>query len=289
MPGTAPIHIIGATGRSGLALCHALTAQGRSIVPVVRNLPRWQANGLAASVRIAHLEQNPAALRAALADAKSIVLTAHARHLPAVLAAAPTGARIVALGSTRIFTRWPDAHARGVMEGARAFAHSGRNGVLLHPTMIYGAQGEDNVQRLAALMRRLPVLPLPRGGRALIQPIWQGDVTRAIIAALDRQWDGPHELVIAGADQVAYRDFTRQVARAAGLRPRRIIPVPGAVLMALARLRLPGLPRVTPAEIRRLLEDKIFDIEPMRAQLGLQPVTLATGLARTFGQLGTDS
>lgn len=289
MPGTAPIHIIGATGRSGLALCHALTAQARPVVPVVRSLPRWQATGLAASVRIAHLEQNPAALRAALADAKSIVLTAHARHLPAVLAAAPTGARIVALGSTRMFTCWPDAHARGVMEGACAFARSGRNGVLLHPTMIYGAQGEDNVQRLAALMRRLPVLPLPRGGRALIQPIWQGDVTRAIIAALDRQWDGPHELVIAGADQVAYRDFTRQVARAAGLRPRRIIPLPGAVLMVLARLRLPGLPRVTPAEIRRLLEDKIFDIEPMRAQLGLQPVTLATGLARTFGQLGTDS
>lgn len=289
MPGTAPIHIIGATGRSGLALCHALTTQGRSIVPVVRSLPRWQATGLAASARIARLEQNPAALRAALADATSIVLTAHARHLPAVLAAAPTNARIVALGSTRIFTRWPDAHAHGVMEGARAFARSGRHGVLLHPTMIYGAQGEDNVQRLATLMRRLPILPLPRGGRALIQPIWQGDVTRALIAALDRQWNGPHELVIAGADQVAYRDFTRQVARAAGLRPRGVIPVPGAVLMALARLRLPGLPRITPAEIRRLLEDKIFDIEPMRTQLGLQPVTLAAGLARTFGQQRADS
>ncbi len=36
---------------------------------------------------------------------------------------------------------------------------------MLHPTMIYGAQGEDNVQRLARLLRRLPVVPLPGGGR----------------------------------------------------------------------------------------------------------------------------
>ena len=62
---------------------------------------------------------------------------------------------------------------------------------MLHPTMIYGAQGEDNVQRLAALLRRLPLVPLPDGGTALVQPIHQDDVTRAIRAALDREWDGP--------------------------------------------------------------------------------------------------
>lgn len=284
MPDSGPVHVIGATGRSGLALCRALAGQGRSFVPVVRDLARWQATGITAPARRADLESDPTALRAALADATSVVLTAHARHLPAVLAAAPAHARIVALGSTRIFTRWPDAHARGVLHGAQAFARSDRDGVLLHPTMIYGATGEDNVQRLAALMQRLPVLPLPRGGRARVQPIWQGDVTRALIAALNRPWAGPHSLVIAGRDQVTYRDFTRMVARAAGLRPRRVLPVPGTVLIALSRLRLPGLPRITPPEVRRLLEDKIFDIAPMRAQLGFQPRPLEDGLALTFPQ-----
>ncbi|ATU73757.1 NAD(P)H-binding protein [Komagataeibacter rhaeticus] len=277
-----PVHVIGATGRSGLAVCQSLRLRGDTVVPIVRSLPHWQAGGMAGPARVADLEAGQAGLRAALADATAIVLTAHARHLPAVLAAAPPRARIVALGSTRIFTRWPDSHARGVQAGARAFARSGRRGVLLHPSMIYGAQGEDNVQRLAALMRRLPVLPLPGGGRARIQPIWQGDVTDAIIVALGREWDGPHSLVIAGGEQVAYRDFTRAVALAAGLRPRPVVPVPGAALMLLARLPVPGLPRIRPAEIRRLMEDKIFDIGPMRARLGLTPTPLATGLARTF-------
>ena len=278
-----PVHVIGATGRSGLALCPALAARGCDLVPIVRSLPRWRESGMAIPARIADLAHGTAALRAVLADATSIVLTAHARHLPAVVAAAPLSAGIVALGSTRIFTRWPDSHARGVLAGARAFAHSGHRGVLLHPSMIYGARGEDNVQRLAALMRRLPVLPLPGGGQARIQPIWQGDVTRALIAALGREWEGAHELVIAGGEQVTYRDFTRSVALAAGLRPRPVVPVPGRLLMLLARLPVPGLPRIRPAEVRRLMEDKVFDIAPMRAQLGLDPTPLALGLARTFG------
>ncbi|AHI26775.1 NADH-ubiquinone oxidoreductase [Komagataeibacter xylinus] len=286
MPCAGPVHVIGATGRSGLALCHALEAAGRPVVPVVRSLSRWQATGMAYPARVADLCDDTGHLRAALADATSIILTAHARHLPAVLAAAPETARIVALGSTRIFTRWPDAHGRGVMDGARAFARSGRDGVLLHPTMIYGATGEDNVRRLAALMRRLPFLPLPGGGTSRIQPIWQGDVTRAILAAMDRPWNGPHSLVIAGGEQVTYRDFTRQVALAAGLRPRPVVPVPGWLLMGAARLHPPGLPHIAPAEVRRLMEDKIFDNTPMRTQLGFAPTPLATGLERTFAQPG---
>ena len=90
---------------------------------------------------------------------------------------------------------------------------------MLHPTMIYGAQGEDNVQRLAALLRRLPVVPLPDGGRALVQPIHQDDVTRAIRAALESCWQGPHSLVIAGPTPLPYADFVRAIAAATDQRP----------------------------------------------------------------------
>jgi nucleoside-diphosphate-sugar epimerase len=277
------VHVIGASGRSGAALCRALLGMGRAVVPVVRDPERWAARGLGLAPRRADLADG-AALRAVLADATLVVSCAHARHAGAVLHAAPAGARFVLLGSTRRFTRWPDAHAAGVITGEAAFLAAGRPGVMLHPTMIYGAQGEDNVRRLAALLRRLPLVPLPGGGRALVQPIHQDDVTRAIVAATERDWDGPGALVVAGPDPLPYADFVHAVARAAGLRPPRIVPVPGRALVALAPLSrlVPGLPRVRRAEVRRLLEDKAFDIGPMRARLGVEPVPLAEGLARTF-------
>lgn len=281
------VHVIGASGRSGTALCRSLLADGIEIVPVVRSAARWAATGLPGAPRLADLTGDgpPNKLVAALADATRIVSCAHARHLPAILAAAPSDARVIALGSTRKFTQWPDAHGNGVIAGERALLGSGRPGAILHPTMIYGAAGEDNVQRLAALLGRLPAIPLPGGGRALVQPIHQSDVTRSIRAALDIAWSGPEAVVIAGPEPLPYADFVRAVAAAAGLPRPRIVPVPTALLLALSPLtRLPGLPRIRPAEIRRLLEDKSFGIETMRSRLGVDPIPLAVGLSLMFGK-----
>ncbi|WP_135466935.1 SDR family oxidoreductase [Crenalkalicoccus roseus] len=277
------IAVIGASGRSGAALCRALAAAGRAFAPVARDAQKWRALGLPGTPRLARLE-DAASLREALAGADRVVSCAHARWAPAVLAAAPQGARLVLMGSTRRFSRWPDTHGDGVRAGEAAFLAAGRPGVMLHPTMIYGAEGEDNVQRLAALLRRLPVAPLPGGGRTLVQPIHQDDVTRCLLAALDIAWERPQTLVIAGPEPLPYRDFLAAVARAAGLRPPPVLPVPAAPLRLLAPLTrfLPFLPRIGADEVRRLTEDKAFDIGPMRASLGVEPVGLAEGLRRTF-------
>ena len=282
-----PVHVIGASGRSGQALVRALLAQGVPVVPVVRSAARWAATGIALIPRIADLEQDDDALAAALAGATRIASAAHARHAGRILQAAPTGASFVFLGSTRKFTRWPDDHGNGVLSGERAFLASGRRGVMLHPTMIYGAEGEDNVQRLAALLKRLPVVPLPGGGQALVQPIHQSDVTASMLAALGRTWDAPHSLVIAGPDVVPYRRFVALVAAAAGLSPRPVVPIPAWPLMlgALLARPIPGLPSIGAAEIRRLMEDKAFDIAPMRGELGVAPISLPDGLARTFAPI----
>jgi len=276
------VHVIGATGRSGLALCRALDAAGVEVVPVVRDAAKWRASGLPPEPRLADLADPPALARA-LGDAQLVASCAHARHTAAILAAAPASARLVLLGSTRRYSRWPDSHGQGVLAGESALLGSRRPGVMLHPTMIYGAAGEDNVQRLAALLRWLPVVPLPLGGRSLVQPIHQDDVTRCLMAALALPWVGPHTMVIAGPAPLPYAAFVRAVAKAAGLAPPRIVSVPAWILRLAAPLTaLPGLPIIHRDEIRRLLEDKGFSIAEMIATLGVRPVALDEGLARTF-------
>jgi len=274
------VHVIGASGRSGAALAQVL---GPRIVPVVRDAAKWMALGFDAPPRSADLA-DPSVLARTLRDATHVVSCAHARHAAQVIAAAPVEARLVFLGSTRKFTRWPDDHGNGVLAGEAAFLASGRAGVMLHPTMIYGALGEDNVRRLATLIRRFPLLPLPGGGRSLVQPIHQSDVTRAILASLEHDWAGPRSIVISGPEPLPYLAFVQAVAMASGARQPRVVTVPAAPLIAAAWLTriIPGLPTIAPAEIRRLLEDKAFDIGPMRTVLGLTPISLAEGLALTF-------
>ncbi|WP_458097247.1 NAD(P)H-binding protein [Roseomonas sp. WA12] len=275
------VAVIGASGRSGAALCRALLERGTPFRPVVRNAARWAATGLPGAPALADL-RDPAALRAALAGATRIASCAHARHAPAILAASE--APVVLMGSTRRYSRWRDEHGDGVRRGEAALLESGRAGVILHPTMIYGAQGEDNVQRLAALLRRLPVAPLPGGGHALVQPIHQSDVARSVLAALDRAWPEPQAITVAGPAPVPYAEFLAAVCRAAGFAPPRVIPLPLAPLIAAAPLLrlIPRLPRIRAAELRRLTEDKAFNITAMRAELGVNPIGLEEGLALTF-------
>jgi uncharacterized protein YbjT (DUF2867 family) len=260
-----------------------LLAEGTLFTPVVRDAAKWAALGLPVAPRIADLA-DPAALRAALEGAALVISTAHARHAPAILAAAPPEARFVLMGSTRRYSRWADAHGDGVRAGEAALLASGRTGVMLHPTMVYGAQGEDNVQRLAALLRRLPFAPLPGGGLSLVQPIHQSDVTRALLAAARHPWTGSEAMVIAGPKPMPYRDFLAAVVGAAGLGARPVLPLPAGLLRTLAGLTrvIPGMPSIGADEIRRLTEDKAFDIAPMRDILGVLPIPLKQGLALTF-------
>ena len=90
--------------------------------------------------------------------------------------------------------------------------------------------------------------------------------------------------MIAGPTPLPYADFVRAVAAANGQRAPRIVALPLGPLMALARLfcYIPFLPRVRPAEIRRLMEDKSFAVDPMIGTFGFTPMSLHEGLARTF-------
>lgn len=297
-----PVHVIGASGRCGQAVCRALIQRGTPVVALVRDRAKWQAPGLltrcfsadsslmSITSRVVDMTGPKDTLRTALADATRIICTAHARHIPALLAASPHQARLVCLGSTRKFTHWPDDHARGVREGERAFLESGRSGVILHPSMIYGAAGENNVQRLATLLRYLPVIPLPNGGKSLVQPIYQDDVTACILAALECKTlpQRPYAIVIAGAQAVPYWLFIKEITRATGLTFKPVITLPLSVLQSTARLMafiskiFPQIPSVSPAELRRLTEDKAFDITDMQKYLGVFPLGIREGLAMTF-------
>jgi hypothetical protein len=54
------------------------------------------------------------------------------------------------------------------------------------------------------------------------------------------------------------------------------------ILAARLTKHVAALPTIQPQEIRRLVEDKAFEIGPMRDLLRVEPIGLAKGLALTF-------
>jgi uncharacterized protein YbjT (DUF2867 family) len=174
------------------------------------------------------------------------------------------------MGSTRRFSAVPDDTANAVRAAETALAHCRIPAVLLLATLIYGAGGSV-VDGLARQIRRFPLLPLPGGGKTLVQPIHIDDVAASLAAALAAPTAPGTPIVIAGPQPMTYREMVDAIARARGLN-LMVIPIPVVPVMAMARMagmldRFRGMA----GSVRRLLEDKSFDITEMRQRLGVEP------------------
>jgi nucleoside-diphosphate-sugar epimerase len=273
------IAVIGATGNVGRALVAALGAHGAEVVAIARTVSRLQQLDGAVYSRSIDLEGDGLMLREALGDAGCVINVAHARYTRKIIAALPNSAvRLITLGSTRIFTRFPDQKA-AEMQDAEAAHAQGVNGVILHPTMIYGG-ADNNISRILNIVRWTPLVPLPQQGGALLQPIHREDVVRCLLAAISEEAGGA-PVIIAGAQPMTYARIIQTCGRSAGRRVCVIsIPLWGMLALAWVTRLVPGLPSIARDEVRRLLEDKAFDIGPMQARLGVTPCTFEEGLAR---------
>ena len=279
------VALLGATSKTGRHVVASLCARGHAVRALGRDAARLETLDPRAERRVADLGQKET-LAAALGGVDVVASLAHARHIPDLLRALPTpGPRLVLTGSVRIFTRLPDKAADAVRAGMAAFERSGRPGVVLLPSMIFGAPEERNVNRLIAFFRRLPPglpipIPLPDGGRHLVQPVYFEDMVAAFVAAIERpEADGP-PIVVAGTRPIAYAEMVRTVAQALGRRAIVVnfpISALATAVSAIARLGVP-LP-FSADEIRRAGEDKRFDVTPLHTRLGVTPRSFADGLA----------
>lgn len=271
------VTVLAATGRLGQALVRQLLAEGHEVLAVGRDPAKLARLPDGVARRVADFEDGPA-LRAALVDTARLVSCANAVHVPAILAALPasTPDRLVLMGSTRCFSAVPDATAEHVRRAEALLASQQVPSVMLLASLIYGGGGSV-IDGLAAKLRRSRFLPLPGGGRTLVQPIHIADVAAALAAAVVRDEAPGAPIVIAGPASMSYGAMVRTVARGIG-RPVVILAVPGWLFSALGRA-LTLVPRFAGlgGGLRRLVEDKAYDVGDMRRRLGISPRAFEIG------------
>jgi nucleoside-diphosphate-sugar epimerase len=260
--------VFGASSDIGRRLTARLAAAGDPVRGVSRRLPGTVHADLDTGEGVA----------AALDGATTVVSCAHARFTAQLLAALPARVdRLVLMGSAWRYSRVPNPRADAVRRGEAAFLASRRDGVMLHATMIYGGAQENNIQRLLAQLRRLPVVPAPGGGRQTVQPIYIDDVVACLFAAARRDWRGGHVIPIAGPP-LTWRRMVEICAAAIGRHPP-ILPVPAAPLIgALALANRFGIGILDANVIRRFREDVDIPLAEMTAALGVTPRDFESGL-----------
>ena len=97
--------------------------------------------------------------------------------------------------------------------------------IILRSGNVYGP-GDDEISLLLKMVRSLPAIPVIDGGDDQFQPIWVGDLSRAIGNAVERTDLNGRILELAGSEVTSTNDLVNRLAGITNRNPVRV-PVPG--------------------------------------------------------------
>ena len=294
------IAVTGATGFVGSHLVPALAKRGNSVRALSRKAARARhIEGEGVDVRLGDL-LDPASLEGLLEGCVAVV------HLAAVAdssdpklnheinvigsrnlveACRTTGVhRIINVSSTCAGRALQDAYGRTKLEAEDEF--TGRELITTHlrPTMIYG-HGSKEFDLFSKLVGRLPRVPIPGTGSALLRPVYLDDFIELVFRVLDSAPSRSQTYDVAGPETVRIDDFIELLGRVQGNRARAL-PIPAGAAIAGARLlgRIQRHPFINVDQVMAFLQDTHVDIQPARNQLSWDPRPLEEGLCELFGE-----
>jgi NADH dehydrogenase len=150
----------------------------------------------------------------------------------------------------------PSVYARTKAAGEAAVKEVIPDAVILRPSVVFGPEDEF-FNRFAALARLSPALPLIGGGKTQFQPVFVGDVAKAVIAALTGKAQPGALYELGGPEILSMREVMERVLSYT-MRKRMLVPLPfplaklqGAILQLLPN------PPLTLDQVRLLEKDNV--------------------------------
>jgi NADH dehydrogenase len=225
--------------------------------------------------------RKPASVQRALVDADAVVnLVGSFANMDAVqnigagiVAQAAADAGVGAL--VHISAIGADAHSDAAYgqskAGGEAAVHAAfPAAVILRPSIVFGRE-DQFINRFAGLIRMLPVVPVI-GAATKFQPVFAGDVAKAVAAALLHQ-DG-RVLELGGPEIFSMMELNRWIAKAIGRDPLFIeVPDMAAKMLAKGTGWMPGAP-ITDDQFKMLGRDNVVTGTDGLAAYGIVPTPL---------------
>jgi NADH dehydrogenase len=157
-------------------------------------------------------------------------------------------------------------------QGEDAVREAFPKAVILRPSIVFGPE-DSFFNKFASLARFTPALPLIGGGHTRFQPVFVGDVARAIVAGLGRQDGRTYEL--GGPAVYSFRELLQLILRETGRR-RFLMPLPfGLAMIKAAFLQILPKPLLTMDQVRLLKKDNV--VSPTASglkDLGITPTSV---------------
>ncbi|WP_158558824.1 SDR family oxidoreductase [Rhodoferax lacus] len=147
---------------------------------------------------------------------------------------------------------------------------------LLRPTMIYGANADQNVSFVDNMVQRFGIFPMPIGASGLRQPVHVEDLAMACILVLQNKITENKAYNLGGGQVLSFPNLVRKVFRDQGKMPI-LIPTPLLLYSLLIKLAqyYPPASFVRMEMVCRMFQDLIADNKPAFDDFGYSPRAFA--------------
>lgn len=197
-------------------------------------------------------------------------------ELPSKIVAACEGKgvhRLVHLSAINADSNGPSMYLRSKADGEKAaLAAAQLATTIIRPSVVFGPE-DRFLNVFAALARLFPVLPLAKPD-AKFQPVYVGDVAKAIMSVLDLDAAHGRTFELGGPAVYTLEALVRLCAEMIGRHPR-IVRLPDALayMQALTFETLPGAPLITRDNLDSMSRDAVMS-GPLAPELGVEPVAV---------------
>ena len=291
------VTVFGGSGFIGAQAVRQLAKAGWRIRVAVRNPAKAYAMRLHGDVGQIDIVQanirNEPSLRRALSGAAAAVnLVAVARETGrqgfqalhvlgarnvATAAKAEGVGRLVQMSALGADPQSDSKYARSKAEGEAAVRAVYPDAVVIRPSVVFGPQ-DDFFNRFAAMAQISPALPLVGGGNTRFQPVYVGDVGKALARAAASADTAGQTYELGGPAVFSFRQLMELMLAEIGKR-RLLLPLPWPVARLIgAGGDLAGMlvtPPITSDQVKLLKTDNVVSgAYPGLAELGITPTTL---------------
>ncbi|MBU6489976.1 MAG: complex I NDUFA9 subunit family protein [Burkholderiales bacterium] len=287
------IALIGGSGFIGRHLANALVAEGKNVRVATRR--RSHASHLTMlPLDVIELDVFDHVELAGFVEGADAVInlvgTLHGRRgtpygpefaklhveLPSTIAAACEGKgvhRLIHLSAINADPNGPSMYLRSKGDGEKAVRAAAQLATtIFRPSVVFGP--EDHFLNTFAVLERLfPVLPLAKPD-AKFQPVYVGDVVKAIVGTLDLDAAHGKTYELGGPTVYTLEALVRYCGEVIGRQARIVrLPDPLAYMQALTFESLPGEPLITRDNLDSMSRDAVLS-GPLAPELNLTPVAI---------------
>ena len=294
------VFLTGGTGFVGGEILRQLKAAGHQVVALVRPGSEGKLGfGQGVEIRPGDVTE-PASLKGALAGCDAVV------HLVGIIREFPARgitferlhheatANVLREAQAQGVKRYLHMSSNGVREGAETgylrskwqaeqeVRRSGLDWTIFRPSVIFGP-GDDFVNMIADLMRKLPIFPVIGNGKYRLAPVAVENVAAGFLGALQRPETAGHAYHCCGPREFTYDELLDAIGEAIGKERVRKVHHPVALVKPVVAVmeKRADFP-ITGEQLAMLLAGNVCDPREWRDTFDIAMVELRDGLRRMF-------